>query len=91
MVYLKPLFSLNNSSNKFFMTFLLTDNESLKFLLLIISTLLVLAYPLSTLSFLEILIPSQNGNSRNNSWLLNFLIRRFLSAAYKMVVLVVIF
>ena len=38
-IYLKPLFSLDNSSNKFFMLFLLTDNESLKFLLLIISTL----------------------------------------------------
>ena len=38
-IYLKPLFSLNNSSNKFLMLFLLTDNESLKFLLLIISTL----------------------------------------------------
>ena len=37
--YLKPLFSLNNSSNKFFMLFLLTDNESLKLLLLITSTL----------------------------------------------------
>ena len=37
--YLKPLFSLNNSSNKFFMLFLLTGNELLKRLLLIISTL----------------------------------------------------
>ena len=39
IIYLKPLFSLNNSSNKFFMLFLITDNKSLKFLLLIISTL----------------------------------------------------
>ena len=39
IIYLKPLFSLNNSSNKFFMLFLLTDNESLKYLLLIISIL----------------------------------------------------
>ena len=36
--YLKSFFSLNNSSNKFFMLFLLTDNESLKLSLLIIST-----------------------------------------------------
>ena len=39
IIYLKPLFYLNNSSNKFFILFLLTDNESLKSLLLIISTL----------------------------------------------------
>ena len=39
IIYLKPLFSLNNSSNNFFMLFLLTDNESLKFLLLIFSSL----------------------------------------------------
>ena len=47
-----------NSSNKFFMLFLLTDNESLKFLFLINSTLEVSAYPLSALLFLEILISS---------------------------------
>ena len=39
MIYLKPLLSLNKLSNKFFMLFLLTENESLKLLLLIISTL----------------------------------------------------
>ena len=36
---LKPVFSLNNSSNKFFMLFLLTGNKSLKLLLSVISTL----------------------------------------------------
>ena len=35
MVYLRSLFSLNNLSSTFFMLFLLTDDEALKFLLLI--------------------------------------------------------
>ena len=58
IIYLKPRFSLNNSSNKFLMFFLVADNESLKFLLLIISTLFVSTYSLSALYFLEILISS---------------------------------
>ena len=35
IVYLRSLFSLNNLSSTFFMLFLLTDDEALKFLLLI--------------------------------------------------------
>ena len=73
IIHLKPLFSLN----KFFTLFLITDNKSLKFLLLISSTLKVSAYPLNVLSFFETLISSENGHSRNNSSLLNFLILGF--------------